>query len=114
MIAIEALVLIDGVITLVWQEPISALIAKLHQDSLRGQLARIESTDPSAAERHQLAGLVDERHRIEYLARHLQQTAHDGSAVGRIVIPSIGADFVVVDGTDTSDLEAGPGVYSDA
>ena len=33
--------------------------------------------------------------------------------MGRIVIPRIGASFVVVKGTSTSDLESGPGIYSE-
>ncbi len=33
--------------------------------------------------------------------------------MGRIVIPRIGASFVVVKGTDTAALESGPGIYSE-
>ncbi len=36
----------------------------------------------------------------------------NGQPIGTIVIPSIGANFVVVQGTDTGDLELGPGHYS--
>jgi sortase A len=35
----------------------------------------------------------------------------DGQPIGTIDIPSIGANFVVVQGTSTSDLELGPGHY---
>jgi sortase A len=35
----------------------------------------------------------------------------EGQPIGTIVIPSIGANFVVVQGTDTADLELGPGHY---
>jgi len=35
----------------------------------------------------------------------------EGQPVGEIQIPAIGADFVVVQGTDTADLERGPGHY---
>lgn len=114
LIAAGGLVIADAVITLLWQEPITALIATLHQDRLSGELARVDAAAPGAAERRQLEGIADERHRIAFLARHLQQHAAAGAPVGRIVIPSIGASYVVVNGTDTSDLEAGPGIYSDA
>lgn len=114
LILAGGLVIADAVVTLLWQEPITALIAQIHQDQLSGELARTDAAVPGAAERRQLAGIADQRRRIAFLAHHLQREASDGAAVGRIVIPSIGASYVVVNGTDTSDLEAGPGIYSDA
>ena len=35
----------------------------------------------------------------------------DGKPIGRILIPAIGLNMVLVQGTDTSDLEEGPGHY---
>jgi len=113
LIVLGGLVLADGVVTLVWQEPISALIATIHQDELRGELSRIEHERPSAGEQRTLASLATERRRIAFLAGQLERRAAPGSAVGRILIPRIGASFVVVKGTSTSALESGPGIYSD-
>src|SRR5277367_6077592 len=112
MIAVGALALADGAVTLLWQEPISALIGKFRQDHLKGELKHVEAVQPSAAEEHALAGLTSERNRVAYLAARLQHAASNGSPIGRIVIPAIGASFVMVDGTDTSDLESGPGFYT--
>ena len=53
------------------------------------------------------------RRRLAFLAGGLEHRAKDGSPVGRIRIPRIGASFVVVKGTSTSDLESGPGIYSE-
>jgi sortase A len=103
--------LIDAGVTLVWQEPFSALYAKLRQDHLSGALAKVEKSAPTAVESRQLVDLSDVRRRIAYLAGGLEGRAKDGSPVGRIRIPRIGASFVVVKGTDTSDLESGPGIY---
>jgi len=111
LILIGALALIDAAVTIVWQEPFSALYAKLRQDHLSGALAKEERATPTPREAHALVGLPDERARIAFLARELQRSAGDGSPVARIVIPRIGASFVVVKGTSTSDLESGPGVY---
>jgi sortase A len=111
MIAAGFLALADGVVTLLWQEPISALIAKIRQDHLKSELAHVEAAPPTAAEAKALSGIADERKRLAYLAATLQRQAHSGSPIGKIVIPSIGAKFVMVDGTDTSDLESGPGFY---
>src|ERR1700733_13590399 len=105
--------LIDAGVTLVWQEPFSALYAKLRQDHLSGALAKVEHAAPTAEEQRQLIDLGDVRHRVAYLAGRLEGHAKDGSPVGRIEIPRIGASFVVVKGTGTSDLESGPGIYSE-
>jgi sortase A len=105
------LALADAGVTLVWQEPFSAIYAKLRQDHLSGALAKVERAAPTAIEKRQLVDLSDVRRRIALLAGGLQGRAKDGSPVGRIRIPRIGASFVVVKGTDTSDLESGPGIY---
>jgi sortase A len=112
LIATGALALIDAAVTLLWQEPVSALIATLRQDHLRSVLRSEERAAPTPAERRTLASLGDERRRIAFLADELQRHAGDGDAVGRIVIPRIGASFVVVKGTDTEALKSGPGIYS--
>jgi sortase A len=110
MIVAGTLALADAVVTLVWQEPLSALYASLRQDSLGNALSREERAPPTAVERSQLARVADERRRIALLAGDMQQRAGEGSAVGRIEIPRIGASFVVVKGTSTEDLESGPGI----
>jgi sortase A len=113
LILIGALVLVDAGVTLVWQEPFSALYAKLRQDHLSGTLHAVEHAAPTAVERRALASLPDERRRIAFLARELDRHSGEGSAVGRIVIPRIGASYVVVKGTGTSALQSGPGIYSE-
>jgi sortase A len=105
-----ALALLDAGVTLVWQEPLSALYARFEQDHLRGALRNIERAQPSVLERLRLLRLSDER-RVAFLAHELQRRAAPGSPVGSIHIPRIGADFVVVAGTGLSELEKGPGVY---
>ncbi len=114
LIALGGLALTDGLITLVWQEPISWLIATIHQEELSGDLSRAEHAAPPPAERRALASLATERLRIAYLAENLERHAGNGSAVGRISIPKIGASYVVVKGTDTADLESGPGIFSES
>ncbi len=113
LIAIGALAVIDAGVTLVWQEPISALYAKFRQDRLSGALRAIERAPPTPLQQRTLASLPDESRRVAFLASQMQHHARDGSAVGRIVIPRVGASYVVVDGTDTEDLKSGPGIYSD-
>jgi sortase A len=111
LIAVGCLALADAAVTLVWQEPFSWLYAKLQQDELAGALRKVEAQQPTASEQHVLETISDERARVAFLAREQELSSHSGSAVGRILIPRIGASFVIVDGTDTGDLERGPGLY---
>jgi sortase A len=111
LIGLGALALLDGAITLVWQEPVSAIYATFRQEHLRGALRAVERAPPTPVERRALASLSDQQARITFLARELERHAGDGGAVGHIAIPSIGASFVVVKGTSTEDLQSGPGVY---
>jgi sortase A len=111
LIVLGTLALLDAVVTLVWQEPISALYASIRQSSLRGDLRKIERAAPTPVERRTLASLADQRARITFLAGELERHSGDGAAVGRILIPRVGADYVVVKGTDTQDLISGPGIY---
>jgi sortase A len=113
LILAGALALLDAVVTLVWQEPISALYATIRQDHLSGDLRKAERAAPTPVERRALASLPDERARIAFLAGELERHSRDGAAVGRIVIPRVGANYVVVNGTDTSDLISGPGIYKE-
>jgi sortase A len=106
-----ALALTDAVLTLVWQEPLTALYASIRQHDLRSALEKVEHAVPSPLARHALVSISDERRRIAFLGREEERRAGEGGAVGRITIPSIAASFVVVKGTSTSALQGGPGIY---
>jgi sortase A len=111
LIVLGTLALVDGAVTLLWQEPISALFAHLEQDRLSGALDRLEHARPTSTERERLARIAGDRERVRFLARELELHAPEGTPVGRIRIPRIGVDFVIVKGTATADLRRGPGVY---
>jgi sortase A len=111
LIVLGLLALVDALITVVWQEPLTALYATIVQDHLSGDLRAAERAAPTPVERRTLASLPDEQARISYLAGELERHARDGAAVGRILIPRVGADYVMVHGTDTGDLIRGPGIY---
>jgi len=111
LIAVGVLVLLDAGLTLVWQEPVTALQTKLRQHGLRGDLRALEAQGPTPLEARALAGLKDEHRRIAFLARSLQRRTAPGDAIGRLKIPRLGADFVMVKGSDPADLRKGPGTY---
>jgi len=111
LIAAGVLLVADAGLTLVWQEPVSALVARIEQSQLEDQLAGLDRRAPSAVERAALHGLRDADRRMAFLARALRRQVREGDAIGRIVIPTIGARFVVVQGTAAGDLRRGPGHY---
>jgi sortase A len=111
LIITGSLLIADAGLTLVWQEPLSALYAKYNQGKLADDLHDLELRQLTQSELRALGRLDTERRRVAYLARRLRRTAKDGQAIGRIKIPKIGANFVVVHGTDTASLRKGPGHY---
>ena len=78
----------DAAATLLWQEPVSALVAERQQSKLAEALA-----DPPP--------------------RVLEKKPLPGDAIGRLEIPAIGVREYVVEGTDTTNLRKGPGRYPD-
>jgi sortase A len=106
-----AMLIADAGLTLVWQEPISAVYAKLQQRQLAGKLNDLENlTD---LQLRALQRLRTENRRIAFLARLLRSRSEPGDAIGRIKIKRIGINFVVVEGTEPEDLRKGPGHYGD-
>lgn len=94
----------DGVATIIWQEPISALYTQQEQGRLGEQLPKL--IERFAARGSRAAPSLAEQ------ARLLGRTAKSGQAIGRVEIPAIGARFVMVQGTETGTLKLGPGHYT--
>lgn len=97
------LLLADAAVTLAWQEPISAVIA------MRGQ-ATLEDELEAQAPPESPAGELDPEELDRLAERHDRRTG-DGEAWGRIEIPTLDRDYVVVQGTDEAPLRKGPGHY---
>jgi sortase A len=111
LIAAGVLLLMDAGLTLAWQEPVSALYSRMTQNALGGDLEDLEESGPTDLEKRVLERLPDERRRLAFLARSLKQRLDGGVAAGRIRIPEIGANFVVLDGTSDAYLRKGPGFF---
>jgi sortase A len=113
LIVAGVLMLTDSALTVVWQEPLSAVYAWVVQNQLGDDLRRLELRRPSALDRDALNALRSERRRMAFLARSLQRDAAPGEAVGRIIIPRIEANRIIVNGTEPGALRKGPGIYDD-
>ena len=105
------LLVMDAGATLVWQEPVTAVIAMIKRSQIDTRFLGFKSAPLSRLDEHALGSLRSMQARIRYLARREQRLVVTGAAIGRISIAKIGANFDIVQGTDTSSLEKGPGHY---
>ncbi len=88
MMVSGVLLISDAVVTLAWQEPVSAYFSERQQVKLEKALV-----DPPA--------------------RVVRKEPLRGDALGKILIPAIGVSEYVVEGTDADNLRKGPGHYPD-
>lgn len=105
------LLVVDAGVTLVWQEPVTAVIALIKRGEIDKRYLSYHSAPLTRLDHHALRSLTTMEQTVAYLARREQRQVSTGAAIGRIVIGKIGASFDVVQGTDTSSLEKGPGHY---
>jgi len=107
------LMLADAGLTLVWQEPVSAVYAKILQGGLGDDLRELELAKPSRLDLAALRKLATEKRRMAFLARRLRSDLDRGAAAGRLRIDRIKANYVLVNGTDPASLRKGPAIYDD-
>jgi sortase A len=105
------LLVVDAGVTLLWQEPVTAVIAMIKRSQIDQRFLSFRSAPLSRLDQHALGSLRSMDARIRYLARREQRLVVTGAAIGKITISKIGANFDIVQGTDTSSLEKGPGHY---
>jgi sortase A len=104
-----ALTLIWAVAVWRWQDPFTGLYTTWQQHRLEGQLDR--EFDEYAGPRPTLAAKDTgaEARTLGLAAARLRRTATEGQPIGRIVIPRLGLNMILVNGTDGGSLERGPG-----
>jgi len=107
------LMLADAGLTLVWQEPVSAVYAKILQGSLDDDLRDLELAKPNSLDLAALQKLATEKRRMAFLARRLRSDLGRGKAAGRLKIDRLKADYVIVNGSDPASLRKGPAIYDD-
>ena len=89
-----------------WQDPFTALYTKWQQHQLSSQYdKRIQSFDGSISG----ASISAERASVAVAAKNYRRTSKRGQALGRIQIPRMGINMVLVNGTDHDTLKKGPG-----
>lgn len=99
-----ALLVADAATTLLWQEPLSALLAAREQSALAAELPPV--APPPAAGAPTLS--TDE---LATRARAAERGLRRSEAVGRISLPTLDRSYAVVEGTGVETLRRGPGHY---
>jgi len=112
LITAGIVVLADAGLTLVWQEPFSAAYGAIKQGEAEDELNDLESDYPTQADLAAIAGVQGIPAKARILADRFKPHLQRGHAIGRIRIDRIDLDMVVVQGTDTSSLQKGPGHYT--
>jgi sortase A len=102
LLALGLLLIAEATITVLWQEPFTALSTRGEQKKLAAELDRMP-TGP----------VTSGPNSLQAQAGRLERSTREGHPLGRIVIPDIGAKFVFVQGTASPDLRKGPGHYAD-
>jgi sortase A len=111
-----ALLLLDAGATVLWQEPVSALLAQREQRVLDDELERAREAfadapprraatpGPSRTERRRRGPGAEPQH-VDVPA------PPEGAAIGRIELPTLERSYAFVEGTGTDDLRRGPGHF---
>ena len=111
-VVIGLILLADAVVTVLWEDPFTAIFTQRDQKALGKELAAAESAPlpPSTLELVRRASPGD---RMALLANYERATARAGDPLGRIFIPRTGKNFVFVSGTGVETLKKGPGHYAE-
>jgi sortase A len=108
-------------VTLWWGEPFTSLYTRHEQQALSKELqgldrkwsgrVRLSSAIPS---RRAAAASAEARvaAALRVRAAAFRRTLRDGRAFGRIIVPRLGLNMVVIEGTSEGDLQKGPGHYN--
>jgi sortase A len=91
-----------------WQDPFTGLYTRWEQHKLAQQLQHELAVDPGP-EIGPGESLAAEARVIERAAARFRQTATVGQAIGRIIVPRLGLNMVLVNGTSDAALRRGPG-----
>src|SRR5947207_2073338 len=97
------LILADAGMTLAWKEPLSAIYGHFKQAAAQDQLEASTQTFLTNPKVKQLGPTKNEVKRADELARIYAKQISNGQGIGKIRVPSVGIDFVLIQGTDTAD-----------
>jgi sortase A len=113
LITAGLVILTDVAVTLAWKEPVSTIYGSIQQGRADDELDELRDEFPSPADLRALERVDGVRRKAAVLADRFADQVVDrtGEGIGRVRIPRIDLDTVLVEGTDTGTLQRGPGHY---
>jgi sortase A len=101
-----ALTLLWALLVWQWQDPFTALYTKWEQRQLASQYdKRAQSFEPAISG----ATVAAERESIAREAKRYRTSSRRSEVIGRLRVPRMGLNMLLVDGTDHDTLKKGPG-----
>jgi len=94
-----------------WQDPFTALYTSHAQASLEREYRHEAAAYRTPVPAKKRVPLAVEQQRIQRAATRYREQLHRGDAVGRLHVPQLGLDDILVEGTDHNSLTKGPGRY---
>jgi sortase A len=111
LITAGLVILADVGLTLAWKEPISSIYGSIQQRQAERELEDLEDSFLTPAVLRKAARADNVRQRARILAGLFSREVESGQGIGRLRIPAIDQNVVLVQGTDTASLQKGPGHY---
>ena len=106
LVAAGVLTLVWALVVWQWQDPFTALYTTWRQHQLTSQYEkRVQAFDAPIA--HE--SVAAERRSIAREGRRYRLESKRGQAIGRIKVPRMGVNMILVNGTDHDTLKKGPG-----
>jgi sortase A len=93
-----------------WQDPVTALYTHYQQAKLDRSLEH-QIHAFSVAHRRSESTVLREQRLVAAAAAAERRRAREGEAIGRLIVPRMGLNMVIVNGTDEASLKKGPGRY---
>ena len=102
-----ALTVAWGLVTWQWGDPVTGFYTRWKQRDLAHSYAHVaqQFAIPDGTGQH----ASDPMLAIRAAAKRLRTAAHEGQAIGRIQVPRLDLNMVLVNGTDHDSLKTGPG-----
>jgi sortase A len=91
-----------------WNDPITALYTYWRQDRLSAQYKQLDATYRPLPAPHLLT-VAREEQIVAREAAAYRSRAAIGKPIGRIIVPRLGLNMILVNGTDEASLMSGPG-----
>ena len=95
-----------------WQDPFTALYTSHAQASLEREYRHEAATYRVQVPAKKEVSVAVEQQRVQRAATRYREQLQRGDAVGRLHVPQLGVDDILVEGTDHTSLSKGPGRYT--